>query len=202
MIVARRQNPGEDLVSTLVQSEVAKGMTDAQLIPNLRRLLFAGNETAAKWLAQIFATYVQRTHARCALVNDRLLVPAANDEVMRWQGVVGTLVRRVRGGPIEIAGVTIADGDNVTCLLRSANRDPERYQDPGRFDIYRPPQPSLGLGAGFYNCLVSALAKLEAELVVNWLLNNVPDFTIAAPYRYTTLPMRGPVPVTLTQERH
>ena len=191
LILARRKAPGEDLVSTLVRSEVAKGLADAQLIPNLRQLLFAGNETTAKWLAQIFATYAEQNDARRALVSDRSLVVAANDEVMRWQGSSATLVRRVRGGPIELAGVTLADGDNVTCLLSSANRDPERYENPDKFDIHRPIQPNLGFGVGFHNCLGSALAKMEAELVVNRLLNDVPDFHVAAPYRYYDLADAG-----------
>jgi cytochrome P450 len=197
MILQRRTAPAEDLVSTLVHSDIAKTMSDEQLIPNLRQLLFAGNETTAKWLAQIFGTYAEQNDVRRALVRDPSLVPAANDEVMRWQGVVGTLARRVRGGPIELGGVTLADGDDVTCVLSAANRDPERYEDPDKFDIYRPAQPNLGFGVGFHNCLGSALAKMEAELVVNRLLNDVPDFHVAAPYHYSTLPMRGPVPVTL-----
>jgi cytochrome P450 len=123
-------------------------------------------------------------------------VPDANDEVMRWQGVVGSVVRRVRGGA-EIAGVPLADGDQVTCLLGAANRDPRRYEDPDRFDIRRPPQPHLGFGVGLHNCLGINLAKVEAEIAVNAMLDSVPLFQIAAPYRYSSLPVRGPDPVTI-----
>ena len=193
----RRARPTDDLISMLANAEVARGLPDEHLVQNVRQLLFAGNETTAKWLAQILLAYGEHRDAQRELAGDRALIPAANDEVMRWQGVTGTLVRRVRGGAIEIRGVELGDGDLVTCILSSANRDPARYPDPNRFDIHRTPQTNLGFGVGFHNCLGLALAKLEVEVAVNGLLDAVPGYAIAAPYRFTTLPMRGPTPVTI-----
>lgn len=202
-IVARRSgrgsNSGSDLISIMVQSDAAKKLSDPQLVQNVRQLLFAGNETTAKWLAQVFVTYAQENDARREMVSDRALVRAANDEVMRWQGVVGSLVRRVRNGPIEIAGVELADGDDVTCLLIAANRDPERYENPDQFNIHRPHLPNLGFGFGFHNCLGLALAKLEVELAVNGILDTVPEFALAGPYHYSSIPLRGPLPVMIAK---
>lgn len=191
----RRREPGDDLISALVNAEDAKGLEDGKLAQNLRQLLFAGNETTAKWLAQIFVVLGERPDVRRELVADPSLVPAANDEVLRWSGVVGTLTRRVRGGAIEMGGVTMAEGDNLTLLPASGNRDPARHDDPDRFDIHRPRVPSLGFGVGLHNCLGSMLAKMEAEVAVGAFLAQVPDFSIAAPYHYSTLPLRGPMPV-------
>lgn len=197
LLNARRARPAEDLVSTLAVSEPARGLPDDQLVQNLRQLLFAGNETTAKWLAQLFVTYAEDPEVRREIAADRSLIRPANDEVMRWQGVVGTLVRRVRGGPVELAGIELADGDEVTCVLAAANRDPQRFADPDRFDIHRPPQPNLGFGVGLHFCLGINLAKLEAELAVGGLLDRVPGFRVAGPYTYSSLPLRGPQPVSL-----
>lgn len=197
LLNARRARPAEDLVSTLAVSEPARGLPDDQLVQNLRQLLFAGNETTAKWLAQLFVTYAEDPEVRREIAADRSLIRPANDEVMRWQGVVGTLVRRVRGGPVELAGIELGDGDEVTCVLAAANRDPQRFADPDRFDIHRPPQPNLGFGVGLHFCLGINLAKLEAELAVGGLLDRVPGFRVAGPYTYSSLPLRGPQPVSL-----
>lgn len=198
----RRARPTDDLISALANAEVARSLPDDHLVQNVRQLLFAGNETTAKWLAQIFLAYGEHRDVQNRLEADRALIGAANDEVMRWQGVTGTLVRRVRGGPAEIGGVEMAEGDLVTCILTAANRDPARYEDPDRFDIYRAPQTNLGFGVGFHNCLGLALAKLEAEVAVNGLLDAVPGYAIAAPYRFSALPLRGPMPVTIALDNH
>lgn len=197
----RRARPGEDLVSTLAASEVARRCSDDQLVQNLRQLLFAGNETTAKWLAHLFVTYAEEAGVRREIAADRALIRPANDEVMRWQGVVGTLVRRVRGGAVELAGVALADGDEVTCVLASANRDPARFAEPDRLDIHRPPQPNLGFGVGLHHCLGINLAKLEGEIVIGGFLDRLPDFRVAEPYSYSSLPLRGPQPVTLAAGR-
>lgn len=199
-LTARRRAPRADMISSLVHADVAKQYNDEQLVQNVRQLLFAGNETTAKWLAHLVVTYAEHADVRRELVADRRLIPAANDEVMRWQGVVGTLPRRVRGGSLEVAGIELRDGDHVTCLLASANRDPARYADPDRFDIHRPAQPNLGFGFGFHSCLGLTLAKLEAEVVVNGLVDAVRNFSVAAPYRYSSLALRGPHPVVIAED--
>jgi cytochrome P450 len=196
-LAERRKHPGEDLISAMAVAEAARELPDAHLVQNLRQLLFAGNETTAKWLAQLFLTYGQHADLRREIAMDPKLVPAANNEILRWQGPVGTLARRVRGGPIEIAGVRLNDGDDVTCLLASANRDPGRFDNPDVLNIHRDPQPNLGFGIGFHSCLGSGLAKLEAELAINRFLDEVRDYEIAGPYRHSALPLRGPLPVTV-----
>ncbi len=198
LLEQRRQAPLNDLISLMAQQGAAKGFADEQIVQNLRQLLFAGNETTAKWLDHAFLTYGERPEVQREIAADRRLIRAANEEVLRWQGVVGTLPRRVRGGAIVVAGVELAEGDNVTCLLAAANRDPARYNDPDAFSIHRKPQPNLGFGVGLHNCLGSNLARLEVEAAVNALLDNITAYEIAAPYSYSSLPLRGPAPVIIS----
>jgi cytochrome P450 len=201
LIAERRARPTEDLISLLVHSGVGDGGGEEPLLANIRQLLFGGNETTAKWLGHLFVTYAEAPDVRRELAADPSLVAAANEEVMRWQTVVGALVRRVRGGPISVAGVELADGDHVTCVTASANRDPARYADPDRLDIHRPFQPNLGFGVGLHNCLGAPLARLEAQLVLTGLIAAVPDFAVAAAYGYSYMPLRGPAPVVVAAGR-
>lgn len=199
LLKARQKAPGDDIISTLAVSPAGRALADSQLVQNLRQLLFAGNETTAKWLANLLLTYGEKPEVQRELAQDRALIPQANDEVMRWQTVVGTLVRRVRGGPVDLLGVQLEDGDDVTLLLGAANRDPDRYPDPDRFDIHRAAKPNLGFGMGFHNCLGSMLAKLEAQTAVNGLLDRVDGFVVSAPYHYSSMPLRGPLPVVIAR---
>lgn len=196
----RRARPQDDLVSLLVTAEAARGIPDELLVENLRQLLFAGNETTAKWLANIFVALGEFPDVRRELAANPALVVQANDEVMRWQNPIGTIMRLVRGGPVDLGGVTLADGDAVSLVLTSGNRDPARYDDPDRFDIHRTPQPNLGFGFGLHNCLGLALAKVEAEVAVQGFLSRIPDYRIVAPYSYSPVPARGPSPVTIALE--
>jgi cytochrome P450 len=198
-LVRRRKIPSDDLISTLAHSAPGRRLPDAALMQNLRQLLFGGNETTAKWLCNITVILAERPELRRELAHDRSLIPAANDEIMRWQGVVGLGPRKVRGD-VQLCGVELRDGDELDCLLTAANRDPARYVDPDRLDIHRPPQPNLGFGVGLHHCLGINLAKLEAEVFVNRLLDATTSFSIAAPYAYTTIPMRGPLPVVIGKE--
>jgi cytochrome P450 len=199
-IEARRARPNGDLICMMANSEIARGLPNAHLVQNVRQLLFAGNESTAKWLAQIFLTYAQRDDVRRELIADPSLVPAANDEVMRWAGVVGTGLRRVTE-PTQLAGVAMQPGQDVTVLIAAANRDPARYADPDRFDIHRPHQPNLGFGVGLHFCLGINLAKLEVERVVNAFLARMPDYVVTAPVTYSTLAMRGPHPLIIALDR-
>jgi cytochrome P450 len=193
----RRANPQDDLVSLLVTAEAAQGIPDELLVENLRQLLFAGNETTAKWLANIFVAYGEYPEVRRELAADPSLVVQANDEVMRWQNPIGTIMRLVRGGPVVLGGVTMQNGDPVSLVLTSGNRDEARYEHAESFDIHRKPLPNLGFGFGLHNCLGLALAKLEAEVAVQAFLARIPDYRITAPYRYSPVPARGPSPVTI-----
>lgn len=194
----RRDAPTSDLISLMVHADAAAALSEEQMVQNIRQLLFAGNETTAKWLDHTFLTYARYPEVQRQIAADRSLVVKANEEVLRWQGVVGTLPRRVRAGPVDVAGVRLDDGDDVTCVLAAANRDPARYERPDDFDIHRPALPHLGFGVGLHNCLGAALARLEAQHAVDALLDRVGAYTVEGACTYSSLPLRGPTPVAIT----
>lgn len=188
----RRSNPGGDLISQIVHSEVGKTLSDEATIANSRQLLFAGNETTAKWLGHILVTLAQFPEVRQQVLENRALLPQVLEEVMRWQPVAMTLPRLVRGGDIEIEGVTVPEGAEMTLLLGAGNRDSARYEAPERFDIHREYKANLGFGFGMHSCIGVTLARLEAEVVISRILDRIPNFVLAGPVEYGHLAVRGP----------
>jgi cytochrome P450 len=198
-IAFRRRNPGDDLISQIVHSEIGRTLTDNAIMENSRQLLFAGNETTAKWLGHCMVVLAQFPDVRRQVCADRDLLPAALEEVMRWQPVVGTTFRTLRGGDLEVEGVQIANGDKIMVMTGAANRDPERYEDPGAFDIHREPKANLGFGFGMHSCLGVTLARLETQITIGRVLDRFPDFELAGDVPYSSFQLRGPkaVPIVL-----
>jgi len=191
----RRKNPGEDIISRLVNSEIGQRLTENAMVVNVRQLLFAGNETTAKWLGHIIHTLGDRSADRKAIVADRALLPGALEEVMRWQGVVQMAPRGVTQEGTVVEGLEIEVGKQIFMLTGAANRDPTRFDRPAEFDIRRKSKPHLGFGFGLHTCLGAILARMEARVVMSVLLDRIPDYRIAEPVKYGDFSLRGPTAV-------
>jgi cytochrome P450 len=187
----RRKNPGDDLISKLVQSEIGQSISPKAMMVNCRQLLFAGNETTAKWLGHIAHTLGQRPDVRAEIDADRSLIPGAAEEIMRWQGVTQVLPRGVKGEDVSLEGVPLPDGAQILLLLGGAGRDPDRWENPEELDIHRKPQPHLGFGFGLHSCLGAVLARMEALVVTNALLDKLPAYAIREPVKYGNFSLRG-----------
>jgi cytochrome P450 len=190
----RGRNPRDDLVGALVASRVAADeMTEAEIVASVTQLVFAGNETTANLMALTLVALAEHPEQRRRLRADRSLVPAAIEEVNRWQTPVALKTRHARGGAAEIAGVPIADDALVITLQIAANRDPLRWERPARFDLGRPPIPHLGFGFGRHLCLGLNLARLEMIVWLNRLLDEVPDWDVFGEIDYgNNFWVRGP----------
>src|SRR5690606_8970248 len=91
------------------------------------------------------------------------LIPGFIEEVLRFRSPVNMLVRKATED-VTIRGVTIRKGDGVALMLASANRDPEQFPDPERFDISREPSGQLAFGYGIHFCVGAPLSRLEARI--------------------------------------
>lgn len=191
----RRENPGDDIISRLVNSEIGQRLTENAKVVNVRQLLFAGNETTAKWLGHIINTLGEHPEDRRAIVADRSLLTGALEEVMRWQGVVQMAPRGVTQQGTVVEGVEIEVGKQIFMLTGAANRDPTRFERPDEFDIHREAKPHLGFGFGLHTCLGAILARMEAREVMSVLLDRIPDYRIAEPVKYGDFSLRGPTAV-------
>ncbi|MCB2072466.1 MAG: cytochrome P450 [Novosphingobium sp.] len=191
----RRGNPGDDLVSRMVHSPVGSRISEQAMMVNLRQLLFAGNETTSNWLGHIVVALADHPRERRALRGDRSLLPAALEEVLRWQGVTQVLPRGVKQQGVAVAGQDLPVGAEVVLLLGAAGRDPERYERPDAFDIRREPKPHLAFGFGLHSCLGAALARMEALEVASAILDRLPEYRVARPLAFGNFSLRGPTSV-------
>lgn len=193
----RRRNPTDDLVGRLTGSDVATKMSEKDLVASVTQLVFAGNETTANLMAHMLVALAEHPDQRRAIAADRSLVSTAAEEANRWQTPVALKMRHARNGA-ELAGVPIPDGSKMLGLQISANRDPDRWEDPARFDVHRQSTPHIGFGFGKHACLGLNLARLEAAVWLDRLLDELPDWELAAPPDYgNNFWVRGPKVVML-----
>ena len=200
-VARRRRQPGDDLISRMVTSPVAVTMTEAEIVANNTQLVFAGNETTAKWMAQTLVSLAEHPDQRRALGVDRSGIPAALEEVLRHQTIAQMARRTVRGGAAEVGPTVVAEGEIVVCLLGAADRDPDRWDQPARFDIRRQPKAHFGFGFGLHHCIGIAPARLEASIWLDRLLDRLPSWSVAEPVDYgVNFVLRGPLSVLLTAD--
>jgi cytochrome P450 len=197
-IERQRRTGGDGLIARLVQSDVAQQMSEDSVMQNVRQLLFAGNETTANWLKNLIVTFARFADVRAIIRENRSLLPQALEEQMRWEGLVNFTPRRVIGGPVEVEGAQLAEGDSVSLLNTAVNRDPEWHENPLAFDIHREKLGHVGFGYGMHSCLGINLARVEARIALSRLLDELPEWEIAAPLDYgTNFPIRAPRPLLI-----
>jgi cytochrome P450 len=193
----RRGHPTDDLIGKMVSSEYARtAMTEREIIAGNTQLVFAGNETTAKLMAHTLVTLAQHPAARRTLATDRTMVPEAVEEVHRYQTITQFIDRDVKESDVEIRGVAIPRGSVVTPMQGAANRDPERWDHPGDFDITRSSRQHLGFGFGMHSCIGLNLARLEAQVWLDRLLDKLPEYELAEEVDYgSNFQLRGPLAV-------
>jgi pulcherriminic acid synthase len=202
VIAQRRADPGDDLLSTLCTAEIdGERMTDLDIKAFVSLLLVAGGETTDKALASLLWRLLEDPALLAEVRADRSLVAAAFAETLRHSPPVQMIMRQPNED-VEIAGGTIPAGSTVICLIAAANRDPERYADPDRFDLHRPDLDvgkafaaaanHTGFAFGRHFCVGAMLAKVEVETAVNLLLDAVDDLELTAPVHAEGVFTRAP----------
>jgi cytochrome P450 len=173
-----RREPGDDLLSQLVAArEDGVGLDDRELKATAGLVLAAGFETTVNLLGNGTALLHDNPDQLDALRQEPQRWPNAVDEVLRFDPPV-LLTGRSALRDTRVAGVPIAQGSLVTTLLAAANRDPDVFTDPGRFDVTRPnAKDHLSFSAGRHFCLGAALARMEGEVGLRMLFERYPDIT-------------------------
>ena len=175
----RRREPGDDLTTQLVQAEEAGSkLSNEELTANIILLFGAGHETTVNLIGNALLALHRNPDQLELLKSNLSLMPNAIEEFLRYDSSV-QLTFHVAMEDVEIGGVKIPQGDNVMCLLGSANHDPAVYPDhPDRLDITRPNVRPLSFGGGIHFCLGAQLARLEAEVALTTLLRRIPNLRI------------------------
>jgi cytochrome P450 len=175
----RRANPADDLISDLASSVIdGQRLTDEEIVSYLRLLLPAGSETTYCSIGTLVFALLTHPDQLDEVKADRDLAGAAIEELLRWEPAI-PFIPRLAQRDVEIAGVLIPAGANVSVCLGAANRDDARFVDPDRFNIRRPPQQHLAFAFGPHMCLGMHLARTEMRIVLNALLDRVPDLRLS-----------------------
>ncbi|MFB6823746.1 cytochrome P450 [Streptomyces virginiae] len=192
VIRERRSRLGDDLLSALCTAEVdGVSMSDEDIKAFCSLLLTAGAETTDKAVAALFANLLADPRQLDAVRQDRRLIDRAFAETLRYSPPVHMIMRQA-GTDVPMSAGTVPAGATVTCLIGAANRDPERYADPDRFDILRDDLTAttafsaaadhLAFALGRHFCVGALLARAEVEIATNQLLDAMPDMRPADGY--------------------
>jgi cytochrome P450 len=191
---------GVDLITTMVRDDYACAhMTEQEIVASNTQLVFAGNETTAKLLAQIMVTLAAHPDQRRAVRVDRSLIPAAVEEVHRFETVTHSVFRDAIGDDATVGDVAVPADRRITLLLGAANRDPARWEHADTFDVFRKKLPHLGFAFGLHSCLGMNLARLEAQIFLEELINALPEWNVELPVDYgKNFAVRGPSAVLVS----
>jgi cytochrome P450 len=178
ILAARQQEPRDDLISSLARAEIdGEHLSDEEIFSFLRLLLPAGVETTYRSTGNLLFGLLSNPEQLDAVRSDRSLIPQAIEEAVRWEAPLLTITR-VATRDTELAGHPIPAGSTVMLVLGAANRDDDRYPDPGRFDIFRAPKPNVSWGHGVHVCLGMHLARLEMRVALDLLLDRLPHLRL------------------------
>jgi cytochrome P450 len=143
-------------------------------------LIVAGHETTVSLIGNAMLALLQEPDQLERLARSPELLPAAIEELIRYDGPVERTLTRWASTDVELAGQTIRRGESVIVILGSANRDPERFPGADTLDVTRRAESRhLGFGRGSHYCLGAPLARLEAEIALTTLLHRLPGLTLA-----------------------
>lgn len=198
-IADRRRQPREDLISALVQAEnEGRRLNGAEVLAFAILLLVAGNETTTNLIGLGMRALLAHPEALTALRATPERIPAAIEEMLRYDSPVQGIVRFATRD-VEVGGRTIAKGDVVMGMTGAANRDPEQFSEPGTFNLDRGETRHLAFGQGIHYCVGAPLARVEAAIVFRALFERWPRLEAAGDAEMGgTFLIRGPVHLPLS----
>jgi cytochrome P450 len=182
LIAEKRARPAEDLLSGLIAvRDGGDALSDDQLSSMVFLLLVAGHETTVNLVTAGVHTLLTHPDQLARLRADPALIPAAVEEILRFDGPVMVTVPARTTVAVRVGEVTIPAGEVVVPAVFAANRDPGRFERPTDFDITRPENSHIAFGHGIHHCLGAPLARLEGRIAVQQLLARFPNLRPAHP---------------------
>ncbi|HUV09482.1 MAG TPA: cytochrome P450 [Acidimicrobiia bacterium] len=178
IVDARRKDPRDDLISDLVTAELdGARLDDEEIYSFLRMLLPAGIETTYRASGNLLYLLLTHPEQLDAVRDDRSLIPQAIEEGLRYESPI-LLTPRVTTADTTIGDVEIPADTVVTSMVASSNRDPDAYDDPETFDIFRDPKLHMSFGIGPHICLGMHLARMETRIALEALLDRLPNLRL------------------------
>ena len=187
----RETAPREDVIGHFVALKAGGALNDDELIGMCMLFLFAGHETTTNLIGNGLRALLAHPEQEARLRAEPELITSAVEEMLRFDGPTGALVRVIRED-IELHGETMRAGDRLYLMVNAANHDAQRFEEPGRFDIARTPNQHMAFNHGTHFCLGAPLARTEARTAILGVLDRYPAIRLLAEPEYMdTLVMRG-----------
>jgi len=193
LVAERRARPADDLLTQLIAVEDGGDqLSERELISTAILLFAAGFETTTHLIGNGLLALLHHPDELTRLRGDRSLLRPGVEELIRFDSPV-QITARTANEPIEIGSHVIEAGGTVLSILGAANRDPDRFTDPDRLDLGRDEGSSLSFGSGIHYCLGAALARLEAQVVFDRLLDRFSTMELVGgpPRHRDSLTLRG-----------
>jgi cytochrome P450 family 107 subfamily K polypeptide 1 len=183
LFARKRDNPGDDLTSQLLQVEVeGDRLSEDEVLAMVFILFVAGHITTVNLIANGVFALLTHPEQRDRLRADPGLVPNAVEEILRYSGPAETTTARFARADVDLAGQEIAKGEPLLVVLAAADRDPARFADPDAFDIAREDaHRHIAFGKGIHACLGAPLARVEGQVALATLFRRYPDLRLAVP---------------------
>jgi cytochrome P450 len=182
LVSAKQATPGDDLVSALISARDGDERLDNQeLLSTIFQLMVAGHDTTASLIGNGVVALFSNPGQLSELRSDPGKIPAAVEELLRYDAPVPHSTFRYTVEPVTLGGVTVPAGAQVIICLAAANRDAEKYARPELLDVERPVARHLAFGYGIHHCLGAPLARMEGNIALGSLLRRFPELALAVP---------------------
>ena len=177
----RRAAPQDDLVSDMMilQAEGAP-LSNGEISNNLQGLLIGGNLTTTDLIGNAIWLFLTHPEELAKLKADPSLINSAVEEVLRYESPVD-ITGRIAPRDMDVSGCPVKPRQSLLASLRGANRDPEAFPDPHRFDIARKDAPHVAFGGGLHLCIGAPLARMEAQVALTSFFAAFPNVRLADP---------------------
>jgi cytochrome P450 len=194
MAEARRTEQGDDLMTQIARSAIdGVPLTDNEILGMTLLIYAAGNETTSMLIGNAIWLLDQHPEERERLRADPAAIPAALEEMLRFEAPVSHQARMTTRD-VDIQGVTIPKGKKVLLMYGSANRDEEVFEQSEAFEPARAANRHLAFGEGIHFCLGAPLARLEARIALEEILGRIPRYRVSGPIQWSQATvLRGPV---------
>jgi cytochrome P450 len=191
LATARQKEPGDDLISALLQHDE---LTFSELVGLGATLIFAGHETTTNLIGNGMLGLLRDPDQMAAMrasIGDTSAVRVAVEEMLRFD-TPAQMLTRVIADDAELGGKQLRAGDSILTVVGAGNRDPSVFAEADHLRIDRQPNPHLGFGAGLHYCVGAALSRREALVAFPALLDRFPNLRLAGPPRWRdTIVLRG-----------
>lgn len=180
LIERKRANPGNDMLTGLIQAEEeGQKLSEDEIVSMVFLLIAAGYQTTVHLITNGAIALLQHPAQLAKLRENPDLIESAVEEVLRFTSPVYVTELAYAKEDMLLHGVSIPKGKVVTACIGAANHDPNVFENPEVFDIERSPNKHLGFGSGIHACLGAPLARMEAKIALSNLIKRNPNLRLA-----------------------